>query len=242
MVSHLPATEYEKACILTAHCSTRKTTACETIRPRPDTPNLIMTLPGELRNHIYSLALTEAEEILVGKPSGWREPGLLFSSKEIRMEALRMYYESNKFNIIVAKGELKPAMRRLVNLVQEFGKGLVIDMEIRFRKANFWDDLSDLLPLLEVMRDPGFEPARTQYDFDAKNGVKHQINSSIFRMPRINMLNGLFVAEKALSMGRRAYAEDWTAEKLERCFGEFSEKQKKVKGKKKVIKVDGQDL
>lgn len=67
--------------------------------------NLPMTIPAELRNEIYSLALIDEQVIYIRAIDGrkWKEPGLLGVSKILRQEASAIYYKQNTFEITVKK-------------------------------------------------------------------------------------------------------------------------------------------
>ncbi|KAK5124394.1 hypothetical protein LTR85_001611 [Meristemomyces frigidus] len=56
----------------------------------------LLTLPGELRNRIYRLALVAHDDITVDKEN-WKQPALLQVCKRIRKEGSSIYYEENKF-------------------------------------------------------------------------------------------------------------------------------------------------
>ena len=58
----------------------------------------LLALPGELRNHIYRLALRENKPIAVGA-KGYHRSGLLGTCREIRAETLQIYYYENHFDI-----------------------------------------------------------------------------------------------------------------------------------------------
>ena len=60
-------------------------------------PNLL-TIPGELRNKIYRLALTTANKINVDKGQ-FAEPGLLPACRQVRTEAVKIYYLENEWQI-----------------------------------------------------------------------------------------------------------------------------------------------
>lgn len=76
-------------------------------------PCRLLALPAELRNHIYHLALTEDDPILIttsgfapyesGDAVEWKEthltnePSLLHTCRQIRLEALPVFYSGNVF-------------------------------------------------------------------------------------------------------------------------------------------------
>ena len=59
-------------------------------------PSPLLQLPGEVRNQIYYLVLTESEPISYKVPLG---PALLRTNRQIRNEARHIYYECNTFVI-----------------------------------------------------------------------------------------------------------------------------------------------
>ena len=57
----------------------------------------LLQLPGELRNRIYRLVLTDGMPIINFDATGYVRPGLISTCKEIRQEALSIYYYENSF-------------------------------------------------------------------------------------------------------------------------------------------------
>lgn len=94
-----------------------------TKRKKAPSENLMMKLPGELRNRIYESALlvdTDVEVRSRRSPSQphkmvqqatkklrWHEPGLLQASKQIRAEASGVYYGGNQFVVYAHPAELR---------------------------------------------------------------------------------------------------------------------------------------
>ncbi|KAK0301115.1 hypothetical protein LTS00_000264 [Friedmanniomyces endolithicus] len=63
-----------------------------------DAPALpLLRLPPELRNAIYSYVLVDPPEVLV--TNHWRPPALFSMSKQVRREALKIYFAENIFRI-----------------------------------------------------------------------------------------------------------------------------------------------
>ena len=93
------------------------------------------------------------------------------------------------------------------------------------------------------MRATGFEPASEEYHpVSNTSGRRTTSCSSVFVMSNHSHGNAQFVLEKALSLGRRAWAESWTSEKLKKRFGEFVTNQRKKRGKVTRIMVEGKAL
>ncbi|KAK4548839.1 hypothetical protein LTR36_008612 [Oleoguttula mirabilis] len=64
------------------------------------TPPSLMSLPGELRNHIYRLALLSPSRVQI-RHDTVGQPGLLQTCHQIRNEAKPIYYKENEFTVTV---------------------------------------------------------------------------------------------------------------------------------------------
>lgn len=62
----------------------------------PQNSPTLFTLPSEIRNRIYELALNELHPVPIREP----EPGMLHVCQQARREALPVYYGQNKFVFI----------------------------------------------------------------------------------------------------------------------------------------------
>ncbi|KAK5124415.1 hypothetical protein LTR85_001632 [Meristemomyces frigidus] len=71
------------------------TTALET-QPKPT----LLSLPGELRNHIYRFALLSPSRIPIGSDT-LAQPSLLHACHQVRKEAKPIYYKENKFCVTI---------------------------------------------------------------------------------------------------------------------------------------------
>ncbi len=101
--------------------------------------NLLMELPSELRNTIYSLALlhSDSESTIYDRtiwvrsarphaPSGlriaeWSEPGLLRTCKQIRREAMLTYVLRHNWTITLTMGEMDRLYSWLSRMVEQIG-------------------------------------------------------------------------------------------------------------------------
>jgi len=70
---------------------------------KPDNP--LMRLPGELRNEIYRLVLVSNNQLLVTKSSIPTQPPLTMVSRQIRKEAIAIFYRENKFGVEVVNND-----------------------------------------------------------------------------------------------------------------------------------------
>ncbi|KAJ9635226.1 hypothetical protein H2201_003240 [Coniosporium apollinis] len=65
----------------------------------PKPANLLMRLPGELRNEIYRLVLVKKKTLRVTKDSIPKQPQLTRVSRQIRKEAISIFYRENEFMV-----------------------------------------------------------------------------------------------------------------------------------------------
>lgn len=67
--------------------------------------NPLMRLPGELRNEIYRLVLVSNNQLRVTKSSIPTQPPLTMVSRQIRKEAIAIFYHENKFGVEVVNND-----------------------------------------------------------------------------------------------------------------------------------------
>ncbi|KAK5169821.1 uncharacterized protein LTR77_005799 [Saxophila tyrrhenica] len=110
----------------------------------PDKPreDLMQKLPGEIRNNIYEMALVRDEIIYLHchrRSSGvkhWRRtkfhgPGLFLVSKQVRKEAMSVYFLTNEFRIVCSGLELPSAITFLEKVFEVCGKVPFHEMALR---------------------------------------------------------------------------------------------------------------
>ncbi|KAK4549718.1 hypothetical protein LTR36_005019 [Oleoguttula mirabilis] len=61
----------------------------------------LLELPAELRNEIYRCTLVEAGGDIRIKKESFHEPALLYASKQVRSEALPVFYGKNTFDLFI---------------------------------------------------------------------------------------------------------------------------------------------
>jgi len=66
----------------------------------------LLRLPAELRNDIYSVALTSTTGIMIPTSGNVIAPPLLHSCQQIRKEATKLYYAKNAFRALVTEDSL----------------------------------------------------------------------------------------------------------------------------------------
>lgn len=132
-----------------------------------DTPSvvaksLLLELPRELRDMIYSYALLVNDSIMIRKSSGIPEPELLFVNKVVRSEAITIFYK-NKFRcqvlnfddaaIHLAVSKLKRTRAR-DSVRIEILKGMELDYN---RNQRNWKNLVSWLHARQEHRSIGVE-------------------------------------------------------------------------------------
>ena len=112
-------------------------TAERTIPPAMiNTHCAFLSLPPELRNHIYEFSLFDPKNgwmLLVYSPCGFRDvdsgPALTKTCRQIRSETLNIFYERNAFHFFCFEDEPNPTSRQIPNSV---GRMNVIDITFSF--------------------------------------------------------------------------------------------------------------
>lgn len=221
----------------------------EHLRPEKSTLNLILELPPELRNHVYDLTLGIPPAGDSGPRSVFqKEPGLLLTCKQIRSEATSIFYGTRRWKMSLRLGAdtMIHFVSRMRDLVAMHGSNPFMGIHINVTH-HVWPHLQNMLPLLELMRETGFDPARERYVPQPTDwiyeGKRCESRSSVF-----NMCNSMYsfyekgnvqlVLESALVMARRARAEGWSAEELAKYFARFVSEQFKRRGKSGKMLAD----
>jgi hypothetical protein len=70
----------------------------------------LLSLPPELRNRIYEMVLVQSQTVMVA-PAGISEPALLSTAKQVRNEAIQIYYGQNIFHITIDNLNPYPLVR-----------------------------------------------------------------------------------------------------------------------------------
>ena len=75
-------------------------------------------MPAELRDEIYAAALTTQDIVSVIDAEGYKQsqPALLRTCRQIRQEALPVYYSSNSFRVVIQDNDTLPAITWLQSL------------------------------------------------------------------------------------------------------------------------------
>lgn len=207
------------------------------LRPKKGTPDLMLHLPPELRNNIYELLFLPEP---LPKRASWKEPPISQTCKQFRHEALPVHYRRNNFMLRVSldSGAMNSVVKRIETIVSMCGHKPFGYLHIGVH-GSIWHKLEEFLPLLETMRATGFEPASQEYRLAEKTDrIRYVSESSVFLMERCNFGNAQFVLEKALSLGRRARSEEWTAERLARRFKELAKSQRSKRGTDTKVLVE----
>ncbi len=92
-----------------------------------------MKLPPELRNRVYGLLLVDdnriqlnhrphKQDVKAWKRTKFRAPGLFLTSKQIREEAMSVYYQVNNFKLSCTATKLPEAVKMLKEISKRCGK------------------------------------------------------------------------------------------------------------------------
>lgn len=88
--------------------------------PVPPTASRLLTIAPEIRNRIYRYALLSSDPIeLTTLP---KQPALLFTCRQIRSEATKMWYFGNEFKCLIDDCDARLICRFTTHLTQKFTK------------------------------------------------------------------------------------------------------------------------
>lgn len=208
--------------------------------PKPETPDLISSLPAELRNPIYECTIAAAVfDTAHGadRLNAWYELPLLQTCKQIRKDASPMWYKAQSFCMYAGEEPDKVAIYvgKLRSVIDRCGPN-------PFKKFYFcipaqyslWPKLDEILPFLDFIRETGFEPATEEYkpNLSVRGQDRKAVNySSVFSMPSANHATLQRVLEDAVTLGRKARHEDWSEEKLAAQFAAWKKIQQSRRGR-----------
>ncbi|KAK0336000.1 hypothetical protein LTR91_019827 [Friedmanniomyces endolithicus] len=139
-------------------------------RPPPaKRPNILMTLPPELRNIIYEAVLVVKDDyvrICCHDDPPWQEPPLLCVSKTIRAEASSIYYKGNDFIIFIWLSRMRALYTNLQCLIERGGLRPVKSLHVIIHKP-YWSHMHcarDLAMIYYRYRGIQLCPIRRPYD------------------------------------------------------------------------------
>ena len=218
------------------------------LAPKAATPDLIMSLPPELRNHVYELALVERTFIFAvprTKTSASRNPrGLLRTSKAIRSETLPIYYGRNgflpdveafdeaRFSVIASwlEGVVKVCGRQPFNrLLWCLPQSIPLIFAVGAASISY--RLFSLRRLVEVVHTSGIdlvdEIYKNRHGYLPRNRNISKAGrlyvEGVEEVEDIKLWAGQSAAVmQALQLGKRAHDEDWSAARLEKEFNSFA--------------------
>ncbi|KAK6400498.1 hypothetical protein LTR81_024249 [Elasticomyces elasticus] len=197
--------------------------------PPAHRPDILMTLPPELRNQIY-LEVLEAKFPIAMHPEGmprkaygaqwqpWREPPLLQVSKVIRGEATSIYYGDNDFDISITLSRAPGLCARLRRLVERCGSKPFRPLRIKFTNAD-WSSMSNGRVLGMLFYETGLqappcvrtgEPVRD--DDDPK---VHMISSGHNRIESLLRL--------VVESGEKGARESWSRAKMDHKLSKWAD-------------------
>ena len=189
-----------------------------------------MKLPAELRNRIYELVLIHVgpihvrarhfknivlRDVLVPKRRvRWREPGLLTVSKQIRDEAMAIYYERNAFHVYVASSELELVRTWLKRALaysdaRDYNAGFILHI-----KARNWNEIASWLPLAKISYEKGQDVPTEEQERYLWNAY---VSIDVYTSSRMRMAFG-----EVFELGRKAAERGTTYECFESDFYDWA--------------------
>ena len=151
----------------------------------------LLSLPPELRDIIYRLALLEDGPIFLKEPQAFQQPGLLLTNSQIRNEAICLYYAENLFVTSVWSYDASP-VRRLHNLqrthVTASAARSSIKCHIQKRGVPNWENLLKWLQSFYKGDAPGYRhsPAKPYFNHIE---AESQVLFTMFRLVAKAALN-----------------------------------------------------
>ena len=200
-----------------------------------------LSLPAELRNTIYSLALAEDKLVRVRmreyRPpgTGWprvrlsaepvdafREPGLLTTTKTIRNEASTIYYKSHDFELAVSVLDMKAAADWLRTITQRCGSDPFKHFTFYVTDDSLpYADLELIRPLVWLLAETKlvFTPRPVDATLQAEQELRQQCGlarfGSLFEFAEDHCESLQAVLESAVQIGVQASNDIAYGEQLE---------------------------
>ncbi|KAK5739272.1 hypothetical protein LTR17_005378 [Elasticomyces elasticus] len=192
--------------------------------PPARTPNILMTLPPELRNMIFEEALVEIRHIRMfrqpnykkshnSRRKQWREPELLQVSKAVRQEASAIYYGHNDFDIEINLPNMPELCRRLQIVVARCGCRPFGSLRIMVLDGN-WECLAKgrLLGLLFCQTGLQIHPGRRRGSLWYKYERDHYDPDKVIFLKYDKIEAALQTAMKLGTKGAREGWDQWRME------------------------------
>ncbi|KAK4541976.1 hypothetical protein LTR36_007176 [Oleoguttula mirabilis] len=169
-------------------------------------PSPLLSLPAELRNEIYALALTPAptSSLDLSKPK-LKEPGLLRACKQTRAEAEPIFYTSTAFSGTIRNLDFTIVNHRIRH-IHSLGIQTLAPIHLRIvgQYRQRWT-LKPLLPFVQVL---------------AATGMQLRAHPGKDMFSRGNVFEHSF---EGMEMGAKAFAEGWGGERLEDEFVQWAD-------------------
>ena len=193
-----------------------------------------MSLPGEIRNTIYELVLSEQPVQCLRAyacwwfrnyqeyGSKWEEHALLTVSKQIRLEACSIHFQSNRFVLAINTDEIPDACWWLQSVSQICGPRPFGSVHFYIKNSRS-TDVRFFLPLAQQFHETFSELSdQPEVDTPADCRAHGWVFLSIFWTFQGQRF--IFEAlEEVKAMGIKASREDWHSQWLEVEFGLWAE-------------------
>ncbi|KAK3710821.1 hypothetical protein LTR37_010045 [Vermiconidia calcicola] len=175
--------------------------------PEQDTPDLIMSLPRELRDDIYERVLVFESAIEAECISKGNAISMLRVSKQIRSEASLMYYCKNTFIVDIKRcgwHQFAQLAAWLGSIKQLCGVTPLGCIKYRLWPCHWLLLLEAMQPLVETVHETGLQLQ--------KSSNEH------YQAP---YTNGLRAVEEGLALGLHARSLKWSRERLVEEYDRF---------------------
>lgn len=190
--------------------------------PQPDTPDLFTRLPPELRNAVYEFAFCNVQPnqpIHINDKAAEncyrKHIGLFRASRQIRSEALSVYYGTNAFMIHIngfTGAQFQQAAKWLRRVIGICGVKHFASCKFRIH-GSVWEDPAAIMPLLKLMRETGFWPYTAADELQYSKALQSQDRSrlvdaahcSMFVMQTQDCVRVQSMLEELASLARRAH-------------------------------------
>lgn len=188
---------------------------------------LLITLPPELRNKIYRLAMQyEDQPAVIPKhirgPDVLREPSLLETCRAIPAEASPIFYTFNEFRIILKTVQFGSFTTWLHMLVKRPGckpfGGITIAVALPF-----WSEINCLLPFVQLCVTTGLELTARPHKRSSGRAKPIVPSTSVSEANKSGDERLYEAMNEVYDSARRGYAAGATAEKAEEVFKKWAD-------------------
>ena len=175
-------------------------------------------LPPELRITIYEYALSKRKTIKFFKRPQivHKGPALLVVSKEVRREALPVYFKCNTFIVEAALSKFGGVGRWMERIGERCGRQAFLGFSFYVIERSSWNDYSRMWKLVRLLACGKIELDTSAIDLQAEAPQRgHSKTQSLFHLSRA--MTGYYIQvglEEAVLLGAKARREGWNSSTL----------------------------